>query len=340
MLIIDGSYGEGGGQIIRSAIALSVLTKKPVTINNIRSNRSNPGLRPQHFTAIKIMKTLCNAKTKNIKVGSSNIEFIPGILEAGNYNFNIGTAGSIILVFQTCILGCLKTKASIKINLIGGTDVKWAPTWDYFEQVFLPLIKKMGVKCNAQLIQRGYYPTGGGEAQITINPCEKVKPFNVSKKQDYKEVFGKIHLANLPEHIGTRMKHSAIKTLLKKNLKAQITIERATTSSAGTGITLWSKSDESIIGTTMLGEQGILSEKIGESAAKNLLSEINKGVSLDVYAFDQIIPYLSVIKNNDTSSFSVREISSHAQTNIWLVKQFLNADYNIKKLEDYVHITV
>ena len=121
---IDGSYGEGGGQILRSAVALSVLTKEPIEITNIRANRPNPGIKPQHYTAIKIIRQLCNAETDGLNIGSSRLIFSPGEIKSGEYRFDIGTAGSIVLVFQACLLSLVETKDVITIRLTGGTDVK------------------------------------------------------------------------------------------------------------------------------------------------------------------------------------------------------------------------
>jgi RNA 3'-phosphate cyclase len=170
LITIDGSYGEGGGQILRTAVALSALKKEPIKIINIRANRPDPGIKSQHYIAIKSVKELCSAETTGLDVGSYTLTFIPGDVKGGKYKFDIGTAGSMILVFQTCILASLNAKEPVTIKLIGGTDVKWAPTWDYFNNVFIPLLKSLGISINVNLIKRGYYPKGGGEAEITINP--------------------------------------------------------------------------------------------------------------------------------------------------------------------------
>ena len=143
MLHIDGSQGEGGGQILRNAVALSVLTNKPVEIENIRANRPNPGIKAQHYIAIKSIQELCNAETKGLEVGSDKLIFSPGEIKGGRHKFDIGTAGSIVLVFQASILASLNISEPVTINVTGGTDVRWSPSWDYFEHVFLPLIKKM-----------------------------------------------------------------------------------------------------------------------------------------------------------------------------------------------------
>jgi len=329
---IDGSYGEGGGQILRSAVALSVLTKEPIEITNIRANRPNPGIKPQHYTAIKIIRQLCNAETDGLNIGSSRLIFSPGEIKSGEYRFDIGTAGSIVLVFQACLLSLVETKDVITIRLTGGTDVKWSPSWDYFSHVFLPIIQKMGVSVRAKLIRRGYYPKGGGEAILTVQPCEAIRPLLLDVQQDFSEVNGIVHLANIPEHVGKRMKHAAIKTLVQKNLKVSLQVEKTTSFSAGTGITLWAQTDDAVLGKTGLGERGVPAEKVGESVATALIQEIVSGATIDIHAFDQIIPYMA-LSDRKQSSCIVREISSHAQTNMWLVGQFFG-DNNVFSVED------
>ena len=338
MLEIDGSYGEGGGQILRNAVALSTLTTKPVTINNIRANRPNPGIKPQHYISIKSIEELCGAKTTGLEIGSSTLSFTPGDLKSGKYKFDIGTAGSITLVFQACILASLNSKEPITIQLTGGTDVKWSPSWDYFTKVFLPLLKKMDVSVEARLINRGYYPKGGGKAELTINSCENIKPLQLDKYQDFSDIKGIINIAGLPDHVSTRMKHSAIKLLLKEDLLSDIKIEKTSAISQGTGITLWIESKDTILGTTVLGERGVSSEEIGKTAVLNLLAEIKSASTLDAYAFDQLLPYMALAKG--TSSCFVKELSNHANTNIWLLKQFLDVNFEAKHKEDNFKITI
>ena len=324
MLHIDGSHGEGGGQILRTAVALSVLTKTPLEINNIRAKRPNPGIKPQHYTAIKIMEKLCNAETDGLTIGSSNLIFSPGKIISGNYHFDIGTAGSIMLVFQAFILCLVRTNATITLKVIGGTDVKWSPSWDYFKHVFLTLINKIGFTVNVQLIKRGYYPKGGGEVELTVKPCKDIKPLYLDKKQEFTTVEGIINIANLPDHISKRMKHAAIKTLLNKNFDARIKIEKTTSLSAGTGISLWTQTHDAILGTTTIGEKGLSAEKIGENVATELIREVESGATLDIHALDQILPYLVLAKKNEKSLCIVREISNHSQTNMWLIRKFFS----------------
>lgn len=340
MLSIDGSYGEGGGQILRTAVALSALKKVPIKIINIRANRPDPGIKAQHYIAIKSVKELCNAETTGLDIGSSTLTFIPGDVKGGKYKFDIGTAGSIILVFQTCILASLNSKEPLTIKLTGGTDVKWAPTWDYFKYIFIPLLKNFGISIDVNLIKRGYYPKGGGEAEISIYPNTDFKQLKLDEEQIFSDVEGIIYISNLPEHISTRLKHATINELLKSNLKANIKIYQSTSFSAGTGITLWVKSKDTIIGTTVLGEKSLSSEEVGQKVVRNLLNEIYSGANLDIHAFDQLLPYMVISNKNECSSCIIRELSSHARTSMWVLKQFFNVDFEVKQNEKNVKIKV
>ena len=340
MITIDGSYGEGGGQILRTAVALSALQKIPIKIVNIRANRPDPGIKPQHFIAIKSVKELCDAQTTGLDVGSSTLTFTPGEIKSGNYKFDIGTAGSMILVFQTCILATLNSNEPIKIKLIGGTDVKWAPTWDYFKYVFIPLLNRLGVTIDVSLIKRGYYPKGGGEAEITIHPGTNFTQLKLGKDQVFSEAQGVIHISNLPEHISTRIRYVASKELLQSNLKADIKIENTSSFSPGTGIALWAKSNDTILGVTALGEKSISSEEVGRKVVRDLLNEIKSGANLDIHAFDQLLPYLVISNTNDNLSYFIRELSSHASTTMWVLKQFFNVDFDIAQNEKNVKINI
>ena len=338
MLHIDGSYGEGGGQILRTAVALSALTKKPVEIDNIRANRPNPGIKPQHYVAIKSIEDLCKGESEGLELGSSHLFFKPGEIKGGNYKFDIGTAGSITLVLQACLLSAVKTREPINIHVKGGTDVRWAPSWDYFKYVFLFLLKKIGVSADVELIKRGYYPKGGGEGTLTMKPSGEIHHLFFDEKQDFTSIKGIIHSANLPEDVSTRMKHAAIKTLVKKNLKVDVSFENRSALSTGIGITLWTQSKDAVMGSTVLGERGIPAEKIGSDAASHIIKDIESGSNIDLHAFDQILPYLAIARKG--SACIVREVSNHAKTNMWLVKQFFDVDFKLEKFDDVIIVSV
>jgi RNA 3'-terminal phosphate cyclase (ATP) len=338
VILIDGSYGEGGGQIVRTAVALSVLTKQPIEINHIRAQRPIPGLRPQHYTALSCIKALCDAEVEGLSVNSTNLKFTPHNIKSGNYTFDIGTAGSMTLVLQACLLSACHITAPLTIQLQGGTDVRWAPSWDYFAHVFLPLVSKMGIRSEAQLIKRGYYPTGGGETILHIHPPQTLLPFHADEPQNFSAIQGIIHSANLPDHIGIRMKHAAVKTAMKHSLRLTLQIESAPSSSSGTGITVWSTGEQTILGSTILGEKGISAEAVGESAVDQLIQEMKSGATVDRYAIDQLLPYFVIAPRG--SACLVRDLSNHMKTNMWLIKHFFNIDFEVTPQQTIYRIGV
>ena len=336
MLDIDGSYGEGGGQVLRYAVALSVYTKKPVEITNIRARRHKPGIRPQHLTAISCIASMCNAKTEGLSIGSSRLSFFPGNIKAGEYKFDVGTAGSITLIFQACIISALQTKKPIKINITGGTDVKWSPSWDYFKKIFLPLISSMGVKVEANLIKRGYYPKGGGKAEIKIHPINKIKSLTLDNNPAFKKIEGIINISNLPNNISIRMKHTIFKKSINNNFQTSIDIEESKSDSPGVGITLWSISNKAILGSSIIGEKGIPAEQIGDKSINQIINQINSKANIDFFAIDQILPYMMISDN--PSKCRVSSLTNHASTSIWLLKKFFNKDILIKKNNNLIEI--
>jgi len=338
LLVIDGSYGEGGGQILRCAVGLSTILNEPVKITNIRANRPTPGIKAQHYVVIKSIEEMSDAKTENLEIGSTKLTFIPGKFKMGNYKFDIGTAGSITLVYQALILASLKTDKKLNIKLTGGTDVKWSPSWDYFKHVFIPLVKKIGVKVDVNLLKRGYYPKGGGEAEINISPGSHLKTLKLDKETEFSKIKGIVNIAQLSTNISKRIKNSAIRSLLRNNLQPDISVEENKTLSPGTGITIWTDTKDIILGSSVIGERGISSEEIGRNVVNDLLSEINSKSTVDSYAFDQILPYLAIVKGE--SKCIVKQISNHAQTNMWLIKQFLDTDFQAKQEENNFGIVV
>ena len=323
MIEIDGSFGEGGGQIVRTAVALSALTRKSVRIINIRAKRKNPGLSYQHLTAIKAVAEICDAEIKGVEKGSSVIEFYPKKIRGGNFSFDVGTAGSVTLVLQCCLLPCLFSNEKTKITIKGGTDVKWSPPVDYFSHVFLKTISKMGANIELKIIKRGFYPKGGGDIEVNIEPVKELKKLDLSQKKETKNINGTAFISDLPEHILKRMKDAALKKLIEYDVK--IKDEITTSFSPGAGITLWT---DTMLGSSCLGEKGVSAEKVGENAANNLLEEIKSGATLDVYAADQILPYLALAKNKST--FLTRNLSMHAETNMWLIKKFVDVKFDVK----------
>ncbi len=335
MITIDGSHGEGGGQILRLSVALSAVTHEPIRVTNIRHNRPNPGLKPQHVMAINSVAEICHAHVEGNKVGSLAITFYPGDIKGGTYSFDIGTAGSLTLVLQACILPSLFADQKVDITITGGTDVKWAPPWDYFHHVFLSHLQHMNVNIQAHLIRRGYYPRGGGKATVVIDPLDTFNPLNPKDTRNV-QVRGIVNMANLPSHIGERIKKSAVETLSKHQIPTYIDIILEQSSSVGAGIALWTRNGN-ILGADCLGEKGVSAEKVGSLAASRLLSEIQSGATCDIYAVDQMLPYLALPSKG---FFLCREISRHASTEMWLLNMFLKKDFLVQQSGFLKKVTV
>jgi len=325
MLIIDGSYGEGGGQIVRTSVALSALTKIPIKIINIRSKRKNPGLRPQHLNAIKAIADLCNAKVKNLTIGSQQIEFIPEEISDRKIFIDIETAGSISLVFQSLFIASIFNNVEIEIR--GGTDVKNAPTTDYLQYVLSPILNLSGIKIQLETLQRGYYPKGNGVARAKMYKTEKLKPFNLTERGKILEIYGISHASEKLRirNVAERQKKACEKFLrdflnYRFNYKIPVKIieEYKETLSNGSGMTLIARTENTFLGASALGEIGKTSEEVGEECAKTLISEIQKEGCVDSYMSDQIIPYIAIAKGK----VKINELTMHAKTNLHVVNLF------------------
>jgi RNA 3'-terminal phosphate cyclase (ATP) len=322
---LDGSYCEGGGQILRTAVALSVVTGKSVKIDNIRKSRSKPGLAAQHMTAVRTAAELCNAEVIGCSLHSTSLNFNPSKIKDGTYEINIGTAGSIPLLLQCLMPVAIHAPGEIKLNIIGGTDVSWSPSIDYLRFVTLAALSRMGYDCTINLKKRGYYPIGGGHVETIIKPSI-LKKINFDKNIcDYVE--GISHSSGLPAHVTKRQADSAEKILRDEGYGSRFSLEMKDDSAIGSGITLWCGN----AGANSLGKRGVRAEKVGSMAANLLLAELKSSEGVDIYLADQLIPYIALAGGG---SFTTRIITNHLKTNIWVTEQFLDVKFNIEEIEN------
>ncbi len=330
MIKIDGSYLEGGGQIARTALALSALTGKSFEVDNIRRGRCDSGLKAQHLHCIKALKQLCNAKTNEIKLGSEYLRFIPGKFKAKSLNIDIGTAGSISLLIQSLLLPCLFHK--IKLTITGGTDGKWAMPYDYFNEVFISQIRDYA-DIDVKLMKRGYYPKGGGKIELTIKPKYKFdnlpdKPISLVEQGKLLQIKGISHASkNLQTaNVAERQAKEAESILNKYHVPIDIRTEYCDTFSAGSGIVLWAKFEHTILGSDGLGKRGKRAEIVGEEAANSLIKEIESKAAVDSHLEDNLIPYMALFGGK----IKVNELTNHTKTNIFVVEKFLDVKFKIK----------
>jgi len=344
LIRIDGSYGEGGGQIIRTAVALSAVTGTEVTISNIRSNRPKPGLKAQHMSAIRTAADMTCARISGLKSGSTELTFSPRDISGGHYNIDIGTAGSITLLLQCLMPVASAAQEPVSLDITGGTDVAWSPPIDYMAHVLLPVLASMGLKCNIRLQRRGYYPRGGGRVTAIIHPSalralelDKEKETDTKKEKEKEKepctVSGISHSSNLPPHVMQRQADAATAALEKAGYSSSIDTWAANSPSTGSGITLWCGH----AGGSALGKRGLPAEKVGKAAAGEIITELGSWAAVDVHLANQLIPYMGLA---GVGSFTVREVSGHTRTNIWVVEQFLGVEFRIEEKKDVFKISL
>ncbi len=309
---IDGSYGEGGGQILRTSLALSCITGEEVEIINIRKGRKKPGLRTQHLKGVLLLKEMCNAKVEGARIGSTTIRFSPGRIRGGDYKVDMGTAGSITLLLQTSLLPAFFADRKVKLRITGGTDVPFAPPIDYYRHVLLPFIKRMGAQITVDVIERGYYPEGGGRVEVVVEPSN-LMGMEIGSRGKLVEKRGYINLRNLPMHIVDRM----------LSLLREFDVERDMKNSGisrGCGLLLLAKYEHTILSGDELCKKGIPAERIARNALEKLRKEMNSQATVDVHMADHLITF-GAVASGDTS-YTVSEITNHARTNAWVVEKF------------------
>ncbi len=362
MIRIDGGYLEAGGQVLRTALALSSLTLQPFEITSIRKGRHNPGLQPQHLACVKALEEFCNASSEGAAIGSTTVKFFPGKPQPRTLSVDIGTAGSVTLLLQAILLPALFSPGKVRLKLTGGTDVSRSQPADYFRSVFLPQLARFG-SCSFSLLQRGYFPKGNGKVELEIRPLFSIADYdtfadfhkslqqqnigiNMVEKGKLLKISGVSHAsadlkaAEVAERQAHSAKISVSQQLQKQNISCPVSIqsEYSNSLSTGSGISLFAHfaatgKDEPgqihpiILGSDSLGEMGKRAEVVGQEAAAELAKEISSGACVDHYLADQLIPFMAIAGGKIQTS----EITNHCLTNIFVVEQFLGKLFEVDK---------
>ncbi len=326
---IDGAIGYG--QVLRSSIALSCLTLKPVRIFNIRKGRPKPGLMAQHLTGVKVAGEFCNAEIKGLKIGSTELEFIPKSFKIEDRRIDIGTAGQISLLLQTLIPLLIFGGKEVKLEIVGGTAGIGAPTIHYTKNIFFHLISKLGVKIPEMEVKKeGFYPKGGGIVKVNFYPVKKLNSIKLTERGKVKCIRGISVAGSLPEHVAERQASSAIKLLKEYGFEdAKILTSTVKTFSPGTSITLWAECENSVIGADNIGKIGVKAEKIGEECASELIASLESKAALDKYMADQILVFLALADSE--SLVTVEKITQHCITNVKVIEQMLGIKFNVEE---------
>ena len=323
---IDGSFGEGGGQILRTALSLSCITGCPLKLFNIRKGRKKPGLMPQHITCVNAAAVITHAQVSGNEKGSTELTFRPGNIRPGDYMFDIGTAGSCSLVFQTLLPPLVFSGKPSNIIITGGTHVPFSPTYDYISNIFLPMLNRTGVAVESQIMRYGFYPKGGGRVSFRVNPVTTIKGMKLTSRGTLLSVRGHSGVANLPISIAARQKMSVMQTL--HPVEADIQLMEVPSEGQGTFVFLKSEYEYALAGFSSLGERGKPAEAVGKEAAEQLTAFNNSSACLDPHLADQMVLYLSLA--HEDSSFTTSRITQHLITNLRVIEKFLNVRYEIE----------
>ncbi|MFQ5951184.1 MAG: RNA 3'-terminal phosphate cyclase, partial [Candidatus Geothermarchaeales archaeon] len=332
---IDGSFGEGGGQILRYASTLATVLGKTTVVKNIRAKRSNPGLRPQHLAGLKTISQVSGSSVEGLAIGSSTIRISPGVPEGGVYACDIGTAGSIPLIVQSILPVLLFATRRSVVSITGGTDVRWSPTSDYQHYVLLPTLKAFGIEARLKVVKRGYYPWGGGRATLEVEPCDFLKAVRIEREDVASAQILSVG-SNLPRHVAERQYMSAKKVLEEEGLedisgKAE-TLGRPQAVGRGSSVLVHSiQASGGASGGDSIGERGKPAERVGREAAKKYLVWFGSEASVDPHLGDMLIPFCCLARGS--SEFSVPSLTGHMRTALHVQERISGSPYALEEDE-------
>jgi len=334
-LEIDGSYGESGGQILRTATGLSMVTGKPFRITKIRAGRPNPGLQAQHLAGVSAAAELCGAELEGAKLGSTELTFTPGNMTRESLDIEVGTAGSVALVLQTLLMPLSVARHKTHLDIRGGTHVAWSPTTGYFRHVFCEYMRMMGVSVRSDTHEYGFYPKGGGRITVDIAPSAKLKPLALDKRGRYvaTEAWSNASRELARPKVAERQLGGArvMARIDRENVKY------VESQSIGSAITIVTKFSNCLLGASALGERSLPAEKVGEQAAAELSRALATGATMDSWMADQILPYIALAAGK--SVILAPSATKHMKTNIWAIEKFLGAKFSIEYGEKNVVVS-
>ncbi len=331
MIEINGSYGEGGGAILRNALALAAYLGTPLSIVDIRAGRSRPGLAPQHMRAVELVGAMCGARVRGAGLGSREVTFVPGSVSPGRFEVNIGTAGSTTLILQTVMLPCLRQSGEFYFDLTGGTDVPMSPPFDYIARVLLPrMMPSKGV--TVSLARRGYYPKGGGRLNVRVVGGSGARRLELLDPGTVMGIRGVSHASTLlaDRKVADRQADAARHLLDRLGYPVEIAIEYSESDCPGSGITLWTESAKGpLLSGSALGEQGKPADEVGREAANALLKEMDSGAAVDRHLADQLIPYLAL----GGGSILTSDVTRHTASAIYVARKLTGTEFEIDGLK-------
>ena len=320
MITIDGSHGEGGGQILRSALSLSAATGKPFVIDKIRAGREKPGLMRQHLTAVKGAAEICGARIDGAEVGSTRLLFEPGELRGGDYTFNIGTAGSTMLVLQTVLPPLAMAAEPSRVTLSGGTHNPQAPAFEFVDRAFFPLLRLMGYRMQGRLVRPGFYPVGGGEIRIEIGARGELSPLSLRERGALNSCLAEAMVANLPIHIAER---ELARVAERLGWSEGQLARRAEKRAAGPGNCVMLTIVHEHVTELFLsvGRRGVSAEDVAEQAIAEAESYLAGSAPVGPHLADQLLLPMAL---GAGGAFVTGEPTAHTMTNMDVIEKFLD----------------
>jgi RNA 3'-terminal phosphate cyclase (ATP) len=332
MIELDGSEGEGGGQILRSALALSILTGRPFKLVNIRANRSKPGLQPQHLMCVRAAGMISSGTYKGGSVGSSVLYFEPGSLKSGNYTFSIGTAGATALVLHTVYLPlALQGDKPSEITITGGTHNIHAPCYHFLATTWAAYLARLGMKAELEMIQPGFYPRGGGEIRAVIHPCSRIHGLSLLSCPDLTTAGGFSATAELPESVGRKQARRLSARLKAEGVESHFPIEEWEAANPGSVAAVIFRQAPVPPLFFGLGERGKPAESVADDAADEAIAFRDAKAPVDPHSADQLL--LPLAFSPDASEYKTSEITRHTTTNVETVQKFVERSIQIEYTE-------
>lgn len=328
-MVIDGSQGEGGGQILRTSLALAIITNQPLRIERIRAKRDKPGLRRQHLVAVRAAADISGGKLTGDEIGSRELEFHPQAARPGRYHFDIGSAGSTTLVLQTILLPLLLAEGHSTIELTGGTHNPFAPPADFLQQAFLPLLNRMGAKVSFDVERFGFYPAGGGRVRAEIASTGSLTPLRLVDRGEIRRRLCRAIVANLPEHIGRRELATVAAALDWPEECLELRKDEGCFVGKGNVVNLEIESEHVTEVFTGFGRRGVAAEKVAGEAAAEAKRYLDAGVPVGEHLADQLLLPLALAGGGE---YVTLPPSSHLKTNADIIRRFLNVQIGMDEL--------
>ncbi|MCX6799111.1 MAG: RNA 3'-terminal phosphate cyclase [Candidatus Diapherotrites archaeon] len=332
MIEIDGSQGEGGGQVLRTALSLSALTQQPVKVFNIRAGRERPGLQPQHLAGVKTLAEICGAEIKGALPRSATVEFFPKQAKPANFNVNTFTAGAVSLIVQQVLPVSLLQP--VKLRIIGGTNVAFSPPMDFLRQSLFPALRKMGAKAEAEIIKRGFFPRGGGIVSFSSRRAKlPLQPIRIVELGELEliEIFSAS--ASLPTAVAQNQASGAKHMLRHFGVEFKECLDCAEKSSSiGSSVSVFAHyGSGAVLSGSALGAKGKPAEQVGVEAGRLLLREIDAGLPCGSHLADQLIPFMALAEGK--SEIRCTALTRHCLTNIAVVEKFLPVKFSVEGAE-------